>query len=121
MLQSKLWKDEYLDTYNIDKKLFESKRNEIIQSYVNKRDEACSRGTAIHGKMEELFYQQDKNIIAKYFDGGIFDVKKGYYKLDIDRVILPEFLISYEFDEYLKISGQIDLLQKSDNEIVIID
>lgn len=121
MLQSKLWKDEYLDTYNIDKKLFESKRNEIIQSYANKRDEACLRGTAIHGKMEELFYQQDKNIIAKYSGGGEFDVKKGYYKLDVDRVILPEFLISYEFDKYLKISGQIDLLIKDGLDIIVTD
>ena len=121
LLQSKLWKDEYLDTYNIDKKLFESKRNEIIQSYANKRDEACLKGTIWHSKMEELFYQGDQKTISKYCGGGEFDVKKGYYKLDVDRVILPEFLISYEFDKYLKISGQIDLLQKADNEIVLID
>lgn len=121
LLQSKLWKDEYLDTYNIDKKLFESKRDEVIQCYANKREEACLRGTAWHSKMEELFYQGDQKTISKYSGGGTFDVKKGYYKLDIDRVILPEFLISYEFDEYLKISGQIDFLQKDDNEIVIID
>ena len=71
--------------------------------------------------MEDLFYQGDKKAISKYAGGGTFEVKKGYYKLDIDREIYPEFLISYEFDEYLKIAGQIDYLQISDNEIVLLD
>lgn len=120
-MQSKLWKDGYLDTYNIDEKLFESKRNEIIQSYARKRDEACLIGTSWHSKMEELFYQGDQKTISKYSGGVAFDVKKGYYKLDVDRVILPEFLISYEFDKYLKISGQIDLLIKDGLDIIVTD
>lgn len=107
--------------YGIDSKIFEKKQSEILQSYEDKKNIACERGTNIHAKLEDLFYQGDKKTITKYAGGGSFDIKKGYYKLDLDRAIYPEFLISYDFDEYLKLAGQVDLLCKDGNDITIID
>jgi hypothetical protein len=71
--------------------------------------------------MENLFYDKDANHIKKYAGGGVFDCKKGYYKLDQERAIYPELLISYEFDKWLKISGQVDICIKDGNDIIIRD
>lgn len=121
LLSSKKWKESYIEEYELDPVEFLNKKSEILQSYEDKRNASTERGTKIHAMMEDLFYQGDKKAINKYAGGGTFEVKKGYYKLDIDRAIYPEFLISYEFDEYLKIAGQIDYLQISDNEVVLLD
>lgn len=121
LLKTKIWKNEYLETYNIDEKVFKEKQSEILQSYEDKKNVACERGTAIHAKLEDLFYQKDKKAISKYAGGGTFEIKKGYYQLDLDRAIYPEFLISYNFDDYLKVAGQVDLLCKDGNDITIID
>lgn len=120
LLKTKIWKNEYLEIYGIDSEVFKEKRSEILQSYEDKKNVACERGTSIHEVQENLFYNQDDKI-KKYVGGGKFDVKKGYYKLDLDRAVYPEFLISYDFDDYLKVAGQIDLIVKDGNEITIID
>ena len=71
--------------------------------------------------MENLFYAKDEKHIRKYAGGGNFTIKNGDYRLDVDHAIYPEFLISYEFDKYLRVSGQIDVLTISDNQVVIRD
>jgi hypothetical protein len=105
----------------IDPEKFNIKKQEILDSYKLKNREACDRGSKIHSKLENLFYDNDVKHIRKYAGGGNFDIKKGDYRLDIERAIFPEFLISYEFDEYLKISGQVDLLIIDENDVVIRD
>lgn len=116
-----MWKDSYLEDYSIDKKQFISKRDEILESYKIKNREACDRGTKIHETLENLFYDKDEKHIRKYAGGGNFTIKNGDYRLDSDRAIYPEFLISYEFDKYLRISGQVDYLQIDDNQVTIRD
>lgn len=120
LLKNKIWKSEYLKIYNIDIQSFKDKREEILKSYEDKKNVACERGTSIHEVQENLFYNQDDKI-KKYVGGGKFDVKKGYYQLDLERAVYPEFLISYAFDDYLKVAGQIDLIIKDGNDITIID
>ena len=121
LLANKVWKDSYLKDYSIDKKQFTLKRDEILESYKIKNREACDRGTKIHETLENLFYDKDEKHIRKYAGGGNFTIKNGDYKLDSDRAIYPEFLISYEFDKYLRISGQVDYLQIVDNQVTIRD
>lgn len=121
LLSNKIWKDSYLKDYSIDKKQFTSKRDEILESYKIKNREACDRGTKIHETLENLFYDKDEKHIRKYAGGGNFTIKNGDYRLDSDRAIYPEFLISYEFDQYLRISGQVDYLQIVDNQVTIRD
>lgn len=120
LLKTKVWDSKYLEAYEIDAKAFEDKRAEILQSYQTNKEIACERGTSIHEVQENLFYNNDSKI-KKYVGGGKFDVKKGYYKLDLERAVYPEFLISYDFDDYLKVAGQIDLIIKDGNDITIID
>lgn len=121
LLASKRWNNEYLKELEVDEEQFLSKKSEILQSYEDKKKIACERGTAIHADMESLFYKKDPTVIKKYAGGGTFDVFKGNYKLDASRAIYPEFLISYKFDKYLKVSGQIDLLILDNKDITIID
>ena len=92
-----------------------------MESYKIKNREACDRGTKIHETLENLFYAKDEKHIRKYAGGGNFTIKNGDYRLDSDRAIYPEFLISYEFDKNLRISGQVDYLQIVDNQVTIRD
>lgn len=110
-----------MEEYGIDSIEFTNKRQDILESYKKSAEESCARGTEIHAQMENLFYEKDNNHIKKYAGGGKFDVKKGDYRLDVDRAIYPEFLISYAFDEYLKVSGQLDCLILDGNDVTIID
>lgn len=120
-MSNKIWKDSYLEEYGIDKNQFIAKKNEILESYKVKNREACERGTKIHNALENLFYDKDEKHIRKYAGGGNFTIKKGDYKLNVERGIYPEFLISYTFDEYLKLSGQIDLGIFDGNDVTLRD
>lgn len=120
LLTSKKWSDEFLDIYQIPKKDFEEKVNEIKEEYKKNRDEACAHGTLVHAKKENSFYENAEVVIKKYGFGGSFQCIPGYYQLDLERGIYPEFLISYDFDG-LRIAGQVDLLIVDGDEISIGD
>ena len=121
LLQNKIWKDSYLEEFDIDKTAFENKVEEIKAGYKKTRDEACERGTALHAVREDLYSKPGSIEVKKYGVGGVFKTNAGHYKLDCDRGVFPEFLISYKFDDYLMICGQVDLLIKDDYEITIVD
>lgn len=108
---------------NIDKILLEQKIKEILNSYDKARDDSCVIGSAIHLEKELSFYGKKDFNMSKYgFDEvcGEFRCEQNYYKLDLDRGVYPEFMISCDIDG-LKISGQIDLLIKDGNDIWLID
>lgn len=121
MLQTRLWKDSYLEDYDIDPVVFENKVAEIREGYKKKRDEACTRGTAIHARFEDMYSKPGDVEVNKYGLGGKFKTNAGNYKLNCDRGVFPEFLISYKFDDYLMISGQLDLLIVDNQDITIVD
>ena len=120
LLQTKIWNDKFLTTYKVDKTIFLNKKQEILNSYDEKRKQSCEIGTAIHLEKELEWYVPDPNV-KKYGLGGKFVCEKGHYVLDIDKGVYPEFLISHDFGEGLKVSGQLDLLIKDGNEIHIYD
>lgn len=121
LLKTKKWKNEYLDEYDIDPSEFEMKRQEILKSYEEKKEEACSHGSAVHAAMEQLFYQKDESRLKTFGLGGKIEVSKGHYKFDKERAVYPEILLSYAPDEFLKISGQADLVIKDGDDISIYD
>ena len=121
LLQTKVWKDSYLEEYDIDLTAFNNKVAEIKEGYKKNRDESCRRGTALHAIREDMYSVPGNVEIKKYGLGGSFKTNAGNYKLDCDRGVYPEFLISYKFDDYLMISGQLDLLIKDGNDITIVD
>lgn len=121
LLSTKTWKDSYLEEYNIDVDEFNDKKAEILQSYKDKNKEACEHGTKVHDLMENLFYKKDEKRLKTFGLGGTIDVEKGCYRLDKERAVYPEIMLSYKFDEYLKTVGQADLVIKDGDEISIYD
>ena len=107
---------------NLDALLFEKTRLEIQKEYDDNRNKSCERGTKIHAEFENLYYTKPEHDLKKFGLGGKFTCKKGYYELDLDKGVYPEFLISLASkDGILKVAGQIDLLIKDGNEITLID
>lgn len=121
LLSNKIWKDSYLDEYNVDRKEFKTKKAEILQSYSDKNKEACEHGTAEHEKRENMFYQKDEKRIKSLGFGGQINVKKGTQKFNEWQTIYPEILLSYEVDQYLRVCGQADCVFLKDKDITIID
>ena len=125
LLAKKVFDPKLIYKLKIDQELFDKEKQAILDEYKSNNKEACDRGTAIHLEKELSFYNRNNFNFNKYgFKelGGEFDCKENYFKLDLDRGVYPEFLISYIFPKAdLRISGQIDLLVKDGNDIYIID
>ena len=115
--------DEILETYNVDKEKLNAKQQDILDEWEKEKIESCERGTKIHAELEHSFYNmKDDKPLKKFGVGGKFICKEGYDKLDLENGVYPEYLISWSSpDGVLNIAGQIDLLIKNGNEIIIGD
>ena len=123
-----LWKShkipsDFLEVYNISESEFNKVQQDILDEWEKINKESCERGTKIHSKLENSFYDAGSNITLKKFGiGGKFECKKNYNELDLEYGVYPEYLIYYDNPKLdLHIAGQIDLLVKNGNEIHIID
>lgn len=123
-----IWKShkipkEFLEVYNISEKELNAAQQDILDEWARINKESCERGTKIHAKLENSFYNTGKDISLKKFGiGGKFVCKKDYSDLDLEYAVYPEYLIYYDNPKLgLHIAGQIDLLIKNNNEINIID
>lgn len=120
LLQTKIWNDKFLTTYKINESDFQKKKQEILNSYEEKRNKSCEIGTAIHLEKELEYYNGEPDV-KKFGLGGKFVCEKGHYQLDLDKGVYPEFLISHDFGNGLRISGQLDMFIKDGNDIYIYD
>lgn len=122
LLSAKKWRPDYLDQLGVDKQAWEDKRAEILLSYKVENEKGCERGTKIHAEYENKYYTKEQHSLQKFGLGGKFTCKKGYYQLDLEKGIYPEFLISLKSkDGFLRVAGQLDLLVKDGNDIYIYD
>lgn len=123
LLNSKKFNRELLDTYNISENDFNKVQQEILDSWEEENRKSCERGTKIHEEIEHSFYNNPHNIsLQKFGLGGKFECKKDYSELDLEYGVYPEYLIYRESDDgILRIAGQVDLIVKSGNNIVIVD
>lgn len=124
LLNTQIWNPELLNKLNIDETEFNDKVTEILDSWHNTRDEACDHGTWVHSLMEESFYNKTHFDLSNYGSPeivGNYTCTPGYYTLDIDHGMYPEYLISWISPEGVKISGQVDLLVRNGNDVSIFD
>lgn len=136
LLPSDVWKKEkggiwkshkipesFLEVYDISKNELNKVQQDILDEWSKINKESCERGTKIHAEIENSFYKAGNNVkLEKFGIGGKFICKKNYTKLNLDYGVYPEYLIYYSSsDNELNIAGQIDLLVKNGNEIVLID
>lgn len=123
LLNTKKFKIESLSKLDVKEEDFLRVQNEIKAEYKRKRDESCARGTAIHEQFELGFYGKKQFDFSKYNLPslcGDFDCKQNYYRLDLQRGVYPELLLSCKFDNVL-VSGQIDLCVIDGTDVYIID
>jgi len=114
---------DFLEVYNIDEKKLNKVQQDILDEWAETNRIACERGTKIHAQLENSFYNAKTNITLKKFGiGGKFECRKDYNELDLEYGVYPEYLIYYDNPKLdLHIAGQIDLIVKNCNDIVIID
>lgn len=123
LLNSKIFNKELLNVYSISENDFNKVQQSILDDWEKTNKESCERGTKIHLDLENEYYNKPKDIsLKKYGLGGKFECKKGYSELDLEHGVYPEYLIYRKSDDgILKIAGQIDLLIKDGNDIIIVD
>ena len=123
LLNTKKFNKVLLELQEIDENDFNREQQAILDAWDEENRKSCDRGTKIHADLENSFYKKGSGIdISKYQIGGTFECKKDYYELDIENGVYPEYLISYVTKgEKLRIAGQIDLLVKKGNKIIIGD
>lgn len=123
-----IWKshkiqDKFLEVYDISKDDLNRVQQDILDEWMKINKEACERGTKIHAQLENSFYDTGKDInLQKFGIGGKFVCKKNYNELNLDYGVYPEYLIYYDNPKVdLHIAGQIDLLIKNGNDIILGD
>ena len=123
LLNTKKFNKEILSIYNISELDFNRTQQDILDEWDKKNKESCERGTKIHADLENSFYKSGKNVSLQRFGiGGKFECKKNYSDLDLEYGVYPEYLIYRESDDgILRLAGQIDLIVKQGNEIIICD
>ncbi|MCD8211245.1 MAG: PD-(D/E)XK nuclease family protein [Prevotella sp.] len=123
LLASKKFDKSILDVYGIAESVFNEVQQAILDEWDENKRKSSERGTLKHAELENSFYVQEKDIsMVKFGVGGKFECKRDYTELDLDYGVYPEYLISYESpNKKLRLAGQIDLLIKNKNDIVLAD
>ena len=123
LLDAKKFNKTILEAYDIDENLFNKEQQAILDAWDEENRRSCERGTKIHAELENSFYKKAKDIdLSKYQIGGKFECRKDHTALDLENGVYPEYLISRVSDDgKLRIAGQIDLLIKKGNKIIIGD
>jgi hypothetical protein len=123
LLNTKKFDKVLLELHSITENDFNREQQAILDEWDNENRKSCERGTKIHADLENSFYATKKDIsLSKFEIGGKFECRKDYSDLDIENGVYPEYLISrVSEDGKLRIAGQIDLLVKKGNHIIIAD
>lgn len=123
LLNTKKFDKVLLELHNINERDFNREQQFILDEWDSENHKSCERGTKIHADLENSFYSKKKDIsLSKFEIGGKFECRKDYSKLDIENGVYPEYLIYRVSDDgKLRIAGQIDLLVKKGNKIIIAD
>lgn len=123
LLNSHKFDKEILSTYDISELDFNKTQQGILDEWDKTNRESCERGTKIHAAIEQSMYDMGANVSLKKFGvGGKFVCDKGRTLLDLENGVYPEYLISNTSDDnLLRLAGQIDLLVKEGNDIIIMD
>ena len=123
LLNTKKFDPVLLELHNITELDFNKAQQEILDSWDEENRRSCERGTKIHAGLENSFYKKGKDIsLSKYQIGGKFECQKNRTSLDLENAVYPEYLIHWDSPSgKLHIAGQIDLLVKKGNSIVIGD
>lgn len=123
LLKTEVFDNRLLEVYNISEQELNKVQQNILDEWQGENRKSCERGTRIHSEIENAFYKAGDNVSLKKFGiGGKFQCKKDYSDLNLEYGVYPEYLIYYDNPKIdLHIAGQIDLLIKNGNHIIIGD
>ena len=123
LLSSKKFDKVLLELHGISENDFNKEQQAILDEWDSENRRSCERGTKIHADLENSFYKKKKDIdISKFEIGGKFTCEKNRTSLDLEYGIYPEYLIHrVSEDGKLRLAGQIDLLVKKGNKLIIGD
>lgn len=123
LLATKKFDKVLLEMYDISENDFNREQQAILDAWYEENKKSCDRGTKIHAELENSLYGKRRDIdLAKYQIGGKFECIKDHNELDLECGVYPEYLIHrVSEDGKLRIAGQIDLLVKKGNKIIIAD
>jgi len=123
LLKTKKFDKDILKLYDISENDFNKAQQSILDDWQKENQEACERGTKIHAGFEQAMYKAGDNVnLQKFGIGGKFICKKDYSDLNLEYGVYPEYLIYRDSpDGELHLAGQVDLIVKSGNDIIICD
>lgn len=123
LLSTKKFDKVLLEMYDISENDFNKAQQAILDEWDIENKRSCERGTKIHSDLENSLYGKRRDIdLAKYQIGGKFECIKDHNELDLEYGVYPEYLIHrVSEDGKLRLAGQIDLLVKKGNKIIIAD
>lgn len=123
LLSTKKFDKVLLEMYDISENDFNRAQQAILDEWDAENKRSCERGTKIHADLENSLYGKRRDIdLAKYQIGGKFECIKDHNELDLEYGVYPEYLIHrVSEDGKLRLAGQIDLLVKKGNKIIIAD
>ena len=123
LLSTKKFDKVLLEMYDISENDFNKAQQAILDEWDVENKRSCERGTKIHSDLENSLYGKRRDIdLAKYQIGGKFECIKDHNELDLEYGVYPEYLIHrVSEDGKLRLAGQIDLLVKKGNKIIIAD
>lgn len=123
LLSTKKFDKVLLEMYDISENDFNKAQQAILDEWDAENRRSCERGTKIHSDLENSLYGKRRDIdLAKYQIGGKFECIKDHTDLDLEFGVYPEYLIHrVSEDGKLRLAGQIDLLVKKGNKIIIAD
>lgn len=117
LLDKKKFDTEYYTRFGISDEIFQTKKNEILKEWEEKRETSCIRGTAIH-RQHELEHLAGKTKEIQHLGlGGSFTPNTSN-KLEPGKHVYPELLLSrISEDGKLRLAGQADLVIVNDFDI----
>ena len=123
LLSTKKFDKVLLEMYDISENDFNKAQQAILDEWDAENRRSCERGTKIHADLENSLYGKRRDIdLAKYQIGGKFECIKDHNDLDLEYGVYPEYLIHrVSEDGKLRLAGQIDILVKKGNKIIIAD
>ena len=121
LLANRHWNPSLLSLYQVDPQVFASYKEEVLKTWDQANKESREQGIKLHKEIEDQFYKSgNKSDVSKFGVGGVFICKPGYTELDLNYGVYPEYKISVIHDN-ITLSGQIDLLIKNENDLILID
>lgn len=121
LLDTKVFKSEYLDEVSISSDRFSAKKVEILKDWDEKREASCIRGTAIHRQHELEHLAGNTKELQHLGLGGKFTTDTSN-RIEPGQHIYPELLLSrISEDGKLRLAGQADLIIVDGFDIYVLD